>query len=55
MQEMNMDVQFESQTPNSELQTSVWFAEHGTADLTEGSVLAAFRDEFGLTTADELL
>ena len=55
MQEMNMDVQFEFQTQNSELQTSVWFAEHGTADLTEGPVLAAFRAEVGLTTADELL
>lgn len=50
-----MDIHFEFQaTQSSELQTSIWLALNGTADLVECEVLAAFRQEFSLTTADEL-
>ena len=55
MQGMHMDIHFEFQaTQSSELQTSIWLALNGTADLVECEVLAAFRQEFSLITADEL-
>jgi hypothetical protein len=47
-----MDIRFEFRTACSELQTVGWFAENGRADLTEATMRAAFKAEFGLT--DEL-
>ena len=50
-----MDFHFEFQaTQSSQLQTTIWLAVNGKANLVECEVLAAFRQEFSLTTADEL-